>query len=86
MATSLTQQLNQLRVKQRDQVVLPSRTKISFLFDIKKAANVDDQSLYYLCQQGLTDLSKEEPRLENKIKDYAVSALLGPQSLNFYRG
>ena len=48
--TSLAQQLSVLKLKQKDEVVLPQRTKLSFLFDIKKAANIDDQTVYFLCQ------------------------------------
>jgi len=36
---------------------LPERTKVSFLFDIKQAANVDDQTLYYICLGGLRDIA-----------------------------
>jgi len=51
--TSLAQQLSKLKALQKDEIALPTRSKMSFLFDIKKAANIDDQTLYYLCLKGI---------------------------------
>jgi len=42
MQTSLAAQLSKLKTQQKDEIKLPSRTKLSFLFDIKQAANIDD--------------------------------------------
>jgi hypothetical protein len=55
--------LNQLKLGQRDEVALPSRTKLSFLFDIKKAGDIDDQTLHYMCQSGIKAI-KEKVDLE----------------------
>lgn len=85
MSTSLSAQLNVLKLKQKDEVVLPSRTKISFLFDIKKAANIDDQTLFFLCQQGASELGKQEPALQETLSAYTAT-LLNETSLGFYRG
>ena len=61
-------------------MALPSRTKISFLFDIKKAAEIDDQTLFYMCQSGIK-------ALESKV-DLSTfqSDLFGERSLSFNRG
>ncbi|CDW83415.1 heat repeat-containing protein 1 [Stylonychia lemnae] len=83
--TSLAQQLNQLKIAQKDEVKLPSRTKLSFLFDIKQAANVDDQTLYYIALTGVRDLIKDFPQLQVHLVDYQ-SDILNEKSLQFYRG
>ena len=83
--TSLAQQLSALKLKQKDEVVLPQRTKLSFLFDIKKAANIDDQTVYFLCQQGIKDLTSQVPSLQEKLSAYAAT-ILNEQSVTFYRG
>jgi len=59
MSTSLQQQLQNLRQAQKDEISLPQRTKLSFLFDIKEAANIEDQTLYFLCMGGLKDLFQQ---------------------------
>lgn len=59
---------------------MPSRAKISFLFDIKQAANIDDQTLFYICQSGVAAL---EPALDLSTFQ---SDILNERSLSFYRG
>jgi len=63
-------------------VALPSRSKISFLFDIKKAANIDDLTLFYLCQKGISELVEAIPSLQDALQ----TTLLSESSVNFYRG
>ena len=83
MSTSLAQQLKNLKVKQKDEIVLPQRTRISFLFDIKKAANIDDQTLYFLCQSGIQELEEQAPQLYASLQN---TDLFSESSLSFYRG
>ena len=80
MTTSLAQQLGQLKLAQKDEIAIPTRTKISFLFDIKQAANIDDQTLFYICQSGIKQLEG--------ILDLSAfqSDLFSENSLQFYRG
>ena len=63
-------------------MALPSRSKISFLFDIKKAANIDDLTLFYLCQKGISELVEAIPSLQDALQ----TTLLSESSVNFYRG
>ena len=56
MTTSLAQQLNALKLKQRDEIAMPARTRISFLFDAKQASNLDDQTLFYIAMAGVKQL------------------------------
>lgn len=65
--------------------MLPSRTKISFLFDIKQAANVDDQTVYYICQTGLKEIEKAHPSLYSQLEIY-LNDIFHEKSLEFYRG
>jgi hypothetical protein len=65
--TSLAAQLNKLRVAQKDDIALPTRTKASFLFDIKQAASIDDQTLYYICVGGLREIAVSLPALSEKL-------------------
>jgi Fe-S cluster assembly scaffold protein SufB len=64
---------------------MPSRTKVSFLFDIKKAANIDDQTLFYLMQKGLQEIEEEEPKLHGQLSVF-TNDILNESSLEFYRG
>ena len=59
---------------------MPSRTRISFLFDAKQAANIDDQSLYYIALSGVKQL---EPVLS---LDAFMGDILSQSALSFYRG
>jgi len=76
--TSLASQLNQLRTTQRDEISLPSRTRVSFLFDIKQAANIDDQTLFFMCQSALKQLPTD-------LAPFTAD-ILHDKSLEFYRG
>ena len=55
---------------------------MSFLFDIKKAANIDDQTLYYLCLKGIQEAPAD---LQDKLQPFEVT-LLSKDSIDFYRG
>jgi hypothetical protein len=72
-------------VAQKDEIYLPDRTKVSFLFDIKQAANVDDQTLYYICLGGLRDIAQQIPELSKQLLAFQ-SDILNEKSLEFYRG
>ena len=63
--------------------MIPQRAKISFLFDIKKAANIDDQTLYFLCQSAIQDLESQSSALHHSLLQ---TDLFSEASLNFYRG
>ena len=69
-------------MQQRDALSVPKRIRISFLFDSKQAAQIDDQSLYYIMQGGLQQLRQEG------MLDLACfeGDLLSEKSLSFYRG
>jgi hypothetical protein len=82
MTTSLASQLNALKVQQRDALQVPKRIRISFLFDSKRAATIDDQTLFYICKAGMTQL-KEEGLLDLAAFE---GNLLNEKSLSFYRG
>jgi hypothetical protein len=43
---------------------------VSFLFEIKQAANVDDQTLYYICIGGLRELAVELPELATQLAGF----------------
>jgi hypothetical protein len=84
--TSLAKQLGALKLVQRDEIQLPSRTKISFLFDVKQAANIDDQTLFYMCQSGISHLNKEvDSDLAEKLSVFNTD-IFGEKALEFYRG
>lgn len=68
--STLAQQLNKLKIVQKDEIDLPQRTRISFLFDIKQAANVDDQTLYYICLSGLREIATQLPELASQLQPY----------------
>jgi hypothetical protein len=40
---------------------------MSFLFEIKKAANIDDQTIFYLFQKGMSEIQELEPALHTRI-------------------
>ncbi len=50
------------------------------MFDIKQAANIDDQTLFFMCQAGLKHLSDEIAAFAN------LGDILHEKSLDFYRG
>lgn len=85
MTTSLSQQLNQLKIKQKDEIEVPTRTKISFLFDIKRAANIDDQTLYFLCLGAINETKQEAPELHANLEPY-MEDIFHENSVSFYRG
>ena len=61
---------------------MPTRTKVSFLFDVKQAANIDDQTLFYMCQNGIKQL---QPVVD--LQQFTnVGDILHEKSLSFYRG
>jgi len=71
-----------LKLAQRDEVALPTRTRLSFMFDIKQAANIDDQTMLYMAQNGLAQLEGDlKERIEVLKED-----LFSEKSLDFYRG
>jgi len=49
--SSLAQQLQSLKLKQKDEVKIQERSKASFIFDAKTAANIDDDTLFLICQR-----------------------------------
>ena len=77
--------MQKLKLQQKDELVLPSRTRLSFLFDIKQAANIDDQTLYYICQSGLHDIQQDLPELYQHLEIFQQD-ILNEKSLEFYRG
>lgn len=83
--TSLAQQLQKLKVTQKDEISLPQRTKLSFLFDIKQAANVDEQTLYYICIGAIREIEASIPELHSQLQIFQ-SDILNEKSLEFYRG
>ena len=85
MTSSLASQLTSLKLQHKDEIKLPSRTKISFLFDIKQAANIDDQTLFYIAMSGLKEIQIELPELHEKLQVFQED-LLNEKSLEFYRG
>lgn len=80
MTTSLASQLNALKIQQRDEIALPSRLRLSFLFDSKTAATIDDQALYYIALAGCKQVEQLCPL------DAFMSEILSEKSLSFYRG
>jgi hypothetical protein len=50
------------------------------LFDIKQAANIDDQTLFFMCQAGLKNLPADVAAFANQ------GDILAEKSLEFYRG
>ncbi|TNV87638.1 hypothetical protein FGO68_gene2900 [Halteria grandinella] len=83
--STLAQQLQKLKIAQKDEIDVPERTRLSFLFDIKQAANVDDQTLYYICVGGIREISAKIPELYQQLQAFQ-SDLLSEKSLEFYRG
>ena len=77
--------MNSLKIKQKDEIVLPQRTKISFLFDIKKAANIDDQTLYFLCIGAVNEIKETEASLHDQLQPF-MHDILHESSVEFYRG
>ena len=80
--TSLANQLNALKSQQRDSLSVPKRARVSFLFDSKQAANIDDQTLFYICKGGIKQL------LDEGLLDLSAfeGDILNEKSLTFYRG
>ena len=85
MSTSLARQLNALKSKKRDIIDLPTRSKISFLFDIKEAYRIDDDLIYTLCMRGINELGQEFPKLKLHLESYKDD-IFYEESKNFYRG
>lgn len=65
---------------------MAARSRVSFLFEARQAANIDDQSLFALCQSALKDIESSAPT-ELQLQMHAFQQnLLSESSLKFYRG
>lgn len=55
------------------------------MFEIKQAANIDEQTLYYICLNGLNEIKDSLPQLFSQLESFMID-IFSEKSLEFYRG
>ena len=68
--SSLATQLNRLKIAQKETVSLPERSRVSLLFDIGKAANIDDATILALAQSAVKELTSTVPAMLPTFSQY----------------